>query len=83
MGNRPPATPAVLDPSCLPVAGLPRRFRSPRVIVAVTAVGDGSWLTEVAQSACRDVGGVPVELLGDYLLLLADAAHVRPEAPSR
>ena len=36
--NRPPATPGVLDPSCLPVAGLPRRFRSPRVIVAVTAV---------------------------------------------
>jgi sugar diacid utilization regulator len=31
-------------------------------------------LTEVAQSACRDVGGVPVELLGDYLPLLADAA---------
>ena len=24
--------------------------------------------------ACRDVGGVPVELLGDYLPLLADAA---------
>jgi sugar diacid utilization regulator len=37
-------------------------------------LGDGSWLTEVAQSACRDVGGVPVELLGDYLPLLADAA---------
>ena len=45
--------------------------------------GDGSWLTEVAQSACRDVGGVPVELLGDYLPLLADAAIVRPEAASR
>jgi sugar diacid utilization regulator len=37
-------------------------------------LGDGSWLTEVAQSACLDVGGVPVELLGDYLPLLADAA---------
>ena len=37
-------------------------------------LGDGSWLAEVAQSACRDVGGVPVELLGDYLPLLADAA---------
>jgi sugar diacid utilization regulator len=37
-------------------------------------LGDRSWLTEVAQSACRDVGGVPVELLGDYLPLLADAA---------
>jgi len=32
------------------------------------------WLTEVARSACRDVGGVPIELLGDYLPLLADAA---------
>ena len=37
-------------------------------------LGDRSWLTEVAQSACRDVGDVPVELLGDYLPLLADAA---------
>jgi nucleotide-binding universal stress UspA family protein len=36
--NRPPATSGVLDPSCLPVAGLPRRPRRPRVIVAVTAV---------------------------------------------
>ncbi len=36
--NRPPGTPDVLDPSCLPVAGLPHRSRSPRVIVAVTAV---------------------------------------------
>ena len=41
---------------------------------AEAQLGDGSWLTEVAQSACRDVGGVPVELLGDYLPLLADAA---------
>ena len=35
---------------------------------------DGSWLAEVAQAAGRDVGGQPVELLGDYLTLLADAA---------
>jgi sugar diacid utilization regulator len=41
---------------------------------AKTQIGDDSWLTEVAQAACRDVGGVPVELLGDYLPLLADAA---------
>jgi sugar diacid utilization regulator len=47
----------------------------PRVDARVEAqLGDGSWLTEVAQSACCDVGGVPVELLGDYLPLLADAA---------
>jgi sugar diacid utilization regulator len=35
---------------------------------------DGSWLAEVAQAAGREAGGVPVELLGDYLTLLADAA---------
>jgi hypothetical protein len=33
-----------------------------------------SWLDEVAESAGRDPAGAPVELLGDYLLLLADAA---------
>jgi sugar diacid utilization regulator len=36
--------------------------------------GDDSWLVDVAHSASRDVGNVPVELLGDYLPLLADAA---------
>jgi sugar diacid utilization regulator len=47
----------------------------PRVDARADAqLGDRSWLTEVAQSACRDVGDVPVELLGDYLPLLADAA---------
>ena len=35
---------------------------------------DDRWLTEVASGASRDAGGVPVELLGDYLPLLADAA---------
>jgi sugar diacid utilization regulator len=38
-----------------------------------TGSADG-WLTEVARAASRDAGGVPVELLGDYLPLLADAA---------
>ena len=38
-----------------------------------TEPGD-HWLTEVAANASRDAGGVPVELLGDYLPLLADAA---------
>ena len=33
-----------------------------------------AWLTEVAEAAAREAGGVPVELLGDYLPLLADAA---------
>jgi sugar diacid utilization regulator len=35
---------------------------------------DDSWLAEVATAACRDAGGTPAELLGDYLPLLADAA---------
>jgi sugar diacid utilization regulator len=35
---------------------------------------DLSWLDEVAESASRDAKDAPVELLGDYLLLLADAA---------
>lgn len=37
------------------------------------APADDSWLTEVAQAAGREAGA-PVELLGDYLTLLADAA---------
>ncbi len=37
-------------------------------------MADDSWLAEVAQAAGREAGGVPVELLGDYLPLLADAA---------
>jgi len=37
------------------------------------------WLVRVAEGASRDAGGVPEELLGDYLMLLADAAtHGRP-----
>ena len=36
--------------------------------------GDDEWLTLAAQSASRDAGGVPVELLGDYLPMLAAAA---------
>ncbi|PSK67772.1 hypothetical protein B0E53_00243 [Micromonospora sp. MH33] len=38
------------------------------------ARGDDGWLTEVAREASADAGGVPVELLGDYLRLLTDAA---------
>ncbi|MEV0457948.1 PucR family transcriptional regulator [Catellatospora methionotrophica] len=33
-----------------------------------------TWLADVGRAAARDAGGVPVELLGDYLRLLADAA---------
>ncbi len=38
------------------------------------ARSDDAWLAEVARAASADAGGVPVELLGDYLRLLADAA---------
>lgn len=38
------------------------------------AGADDAWLAEVARGASVDAGGVPVELLGDYLRLLADAA---------
>jgi sugar diacid utilization regulator len=40
---------------------------------AVPALEDG-WLVAVAEGASRDAGGVPVELLGEYLSMLADAA---------
>ncbi|GHJ16199.1 MULTISPECIES: PucR family transcriptional regulator [unclassified Micromonospora] len=36
--------------------------------------GDDGWLTSVAREASADAAGVPVELLGDYLPLLRDAA---------
>lgn len=39
-----------------------------------SGTSDGSWLADVAQAAGREAGDVPVELLGDYLTLLADAA---------
>jgi hypothetical protein len=41
---------------------------------ASAAASDDAWLVAVANGASRDAGGVPVELLGDYLPLLADAA---------
>jgi sugar diacid utilization regulator len=41
---------------------------------AESLMADDSWLIEVAQAAGREAGDVPVELLGDYLTLLADAA---------
>jgi sugar diacid utilization regulator len=43
---------------------------------------DDAWLVEVANGASRDAGGVPVELLGEYLPLLADAA-VHGRRPKR
>ena len=44
--------------------------------IASTGSGadDADWLERVAELASRDAGGVPKELLGDYLPLLADAA---------
>ncbi|HEY6747853.1 MAG TPA: helix-turn-helix domain-containing protein [Mycobacteriales bacterium] len=42
---------------------------------AAPATGpDDAWLLVVAEGASRDAGRIPVELLGDYLPLLADAA---------
>jgi sugar diacid utilization regulator len=41
---------------------------------APTTAGDGDWLRQVAKGACLDAGGVSEELLGDYLLMLAEAA---------
>jgi hypothetical protein len=38
------------------------------------ACDTGTGVVEVAEGASRDAGRVPVELLGDYLPLLADAA---------
>ena len=38
------------------------------------APSEHAWLVEVAEGASRDAGGVPVQLLGEYLTLLADAA---------
>jgi sugar diacid utilization regulator len=47
---------------------------SGRRTVATKPPPQEAWLVEVADAAARDAGGVPVELLGDYLPLLADAA---------
>ncbi|GAA3342048.1 helix-turn-helix domain-containing protein [Amorphoplanes nipponensis] len=43
-------------------------------MIPAPARPDDRWLAEVAAGASRDAGDVPVELLGDYLPLLADAA---------
>lgn len=47
-----------------------------------TSGSDDPWLVGVAEGASRDAGGIPVELLGDYLPLLADAA-VSGRRPTR
>ena len=74
--------------SCHPIAGLrtgsaasARRFRmrgrgdrQHRRRGPAAPGPEDAWLVEVAEGASRDAGGVPVELLGDYLPLLADAA---------
>ncbi|MEV4539485.1 helix-turn-helix domain-containing protein [Asanoa sp. NPDC049518] len=48
--------------------------RSRQRAPAGSAAPQQAWLVEVAQGASGDAGGVPVDLLGDYLSLLADAA---------
>src|SRR5688572_24904605 len=49
-------------------------FAAGAVLAARTPAVDDGWLTDVAARASKDAGDVPVELLGDYLTLLADAA---------
>lgn len=48
--------------------------RTGQTMVGGAWTGDDAWLTRVAQQASRGAGGVPVELLGEYLPLLAEAA---------
>src|SRR4051812_35773837 len=43
---------------------------------------DGQWLERVAELASQDAGGVPTDLLGDYLPILAEAA-TRGRFPGR
>jgi len=57
------------------------RRRSERPASAASASED-AWLAAVADAASRDAGGVPVDLLGEYLSLLADAA-VHGRRPKR
>ncbi|GAB1689736.1 helix-turn-helix domain-containing protein [Krasilnikovia sp. M28-CT-15] len=49
----------------------------------VTPEPDDAWLVGVAEGASGDAGGVPVELLGEYLPLLADAAAYGRQAERR
>jgi sugar diacid utilization regulator len=50
------------------------KSRNPGTDVRVAPPAREAWLAEVAEAAAREAGGIPVELLGDYLPLLADAA---------
>ncbi|MGH8823239.1 MAG: PucR family transcriptional regulator [Jiangellaceae bacterium] len=61
-------------------SGANRRLKPPGTTPA--AVSDTAWLARVAQGASQDADGVPVELLGDYLDLLA-AAATHGQRPSR
>jgi sugar diacid utilization regulator len=54
--------------------GMADSTRRPRGASRTAPAPDDSWLADVAKAASQDAGGVPVELLGDYLPLLADAA---------
>ena len=41
---------------------------------STSSAGDDDWLALAAEMASKDAGGVPVDVLGDYLPMLADAA---------
>jgi len=59
-----------------------RRSGRPAEALGSGSAGQQAWLVDVAEGASRDAGGVPAELLGDYLSLLADAA-VNGRRPKR
>ncbi|MEU4561885.1 helix-turn-helix domain-containing protein [Actinoplanes sp. NPDC023936] len=56
------------------VAGMTDGAGRSRQRPAPASVPSDTWLVGVADGASRDAGGVPVQLLGDYLPMLADAA---------
>lgn len=55
---------------------------SPGHATKLTPADDREWLLRAARAASEDAGGVSIELLGDYLAMLADAA-VLGQFPAR
>jgi sugar diacid utilization regulator len=56
------------------MAGTTGHRRGKAASASSAAASRDAWLAQVAESAGREAGGIPVRLLGDYLPLLADAA---------
>lgn len=79
--RRPPLRPRRLqchprpdDPAMKRSGGVPKHDDKHLPPPPASPTEDGSWLAGVARAAGREAGGVPVELLGDYLTMLAEAA---------